>query len=214
LAGFGALKALSTKNDQPKKASRPWDTQRDGFVIGEGAGILVLETLEHALKRNAPIYAEYLGGSANCDAYHITSPKLDGSGIEECIRLALKDAEIEPNQINYINAHATSTDSGDRTEILGIKRVFKEQASQIHINATKSIIGHSLGAAGGLEAITTVLAIATKQIHPTINLENPEEFIQDMNVTTQAKEVDITAALTNSFGFGGHNSSLIFAPYK
>ncbi len=215
VAGFVACKALSERNDAPEKASRPWDKQRDGFVMGEGAGILILESLEHALGRGAPIYAEYLGGSTNCDAYHMTSPREDGSGVAECIRLALEDADIPKEGINYINAHATSTLAGDICEIQGIKTIFGDHLPNVSINATKSMIGHCLGAAGGIEAIATIKAIETGILHPTINVEDPEEIMEGIDyVSSQPKSKKITAALSNSFGFGGHNSSLVFAPYK
>jgi 3-oxoacyl-[acyl-carrier-protein] synthase II len=215
VAGFVACKALSERNETPEKASRPWDKQRDGFVMGEGAGVLILESLEHALARGAPIYAEYLGGSTNCDAYHMTSPREDGSGVAECIQLALKDAAIPKEDINYINAHATSTQAGDMCEIRGIKTVFGDHLSNISINATKSMIGHCLGAAGGIEAVATIKAIETGMLHPSINIDEPEEIMQGIDyVPGQAKAKKITAALSNSFGFGGHNSSLIFAPYR
>lgn len=214
VAGFIACKALSERNDEPQKASRPWDKKRDGFVIGEGAGVLLLESLEHALARGAPIYGEYLGGSVNCDAYHMTSPREDGSGVQKCIELALQDAGIAPEKINYINAHATSTPVGDLCEIAGIRKVFGDHFSNISINATKSMIGHCLGAAGGIEAIATLMAIQTGMLHPTINVEEPEEALQGIDyVPYQPKAKKITAALSNSFGFGGHNSSLVFAPY-
>jgi 3-oxoacyl-[acyl-carrier-protein] synthase II len=214
LAGFVACKALSERNDAPQKASRPWDKDRDGFVMGEGAGVLVLESLEHALARGAPILAEYLGGSMNCDAYHMTSPREDGSGVAECIELAIKDAGISKEQINYINAHATSTPVGDMCEILGIKKCFGDDLKGISINATKSMIGHCLGAAGGIEAIATIMAILTGKIHPTINVENPEDIMAGIDyVPNQPRTKKVTAALSNSFGFGGHNSSLIFGPY-
>ena len=214
LAGFVACKALSERNDEPQKASRPWDKDRDGFVMGEGAGVLVLESLEHALARGAPILAEYLGGSMNCDAYHMTSPREDGSGVAECIELAIKDAGISKEQINYINAHATSTPVGDMCEILGIKKCFGDDLKGISINATKSMIGHCLGAAGGIEAIATIMAILTGKIHPTINVENPEDIMAGIDyVPNQPRTKKVTAALSNSFGFGGHNSSLIFGPY-
>lgn len=215
VAGFVACKALSEHNDEPQKASRPWDKKRDGFVMGEGAGVLILESLEHALARNAPIYAEYLGGSINCDAYHMTSPREDGSGVAQCIELAIKDASIPKEQINYINAHATSTLAGDICEILGIKSVFGDHLTNISINATKSMTGHCLGAAGGIEAIATIKAIETGKLHPTINVDEPEEIMEGIDyIPTHAKEKIVTAALSNSFGFGGHNSTLIFAPYK
>lgn len=215
LAGFVAIGALSTQNDAPTKASRPWDQTRDGFVMGEGAGVLVLETLEHALKRGAPILAEYLGGAINCDAYHMTAPKEDGSGIAVCMEDALKAAGIQKEDVNYINAHATSTPVGDLCEIEGIRKVFGDHTKNIKINATKSMIGHCLGAAGGLEAIATIQAIRTGKLHPTMNVDQPEESVKDLDlVLGEAKEHQVTAALSNSFGFGGHNSVLIFAPYK
>jgi 3-oxoacyl-[acyl-carrier-protein] synthase II len=215
LCGFVAIKALSERNEDPEKASRPWDKKRDGFVMGEGAGVLVLETLEHALARNAPIYAEYLGGSVNCDAYHMTSPREDGTGVAECMELALKDAGIAKTDINYINAHATSTQVGDMCEILGMQKVFGPHLSNISINATKSMTGHCLGAAGAIEGIATIKAIETGMIHPTINVEEPEDILQGIDyVPHQAKAKRVTAALSNSFGFGGHNSTLVFAPYK
>lgn len=215
LGGFVACKALSERNDEPQKASRPWDKNRDGFVMGEGAGVLVIESLEHALARGATILGEYLGGSTNCDAYHMTSPREDGSGVAECIELALKDAGIAKEDINYINAHATSTLVGDICEILGVKKCFGDHITNISINATKSMTGHCLGAAGGIEAIATLKAIQTGKIHPTINVETPEEIMEGIDyVPNTPRDKQITAALSNSFGFGGHNSSLVFAPYK
>ncbi len=214
LAGFVCAKTLSTRNDEPTKASRPWDKNRDGFVMGEGAGVIILEELEHALKRNAPIYAEFLGGSKNCDAYHMTSPREDGSVVARCIEDALKDANIEKEKVNYINAHATATLAGDLCELRAIKKVFQEHCKNIKANATKSMIGHCLGAAGGMEAIATIMAIHTNKVHPTINLDNPEEELGELDpVKDKMKEVKITAAISNSFGFGGHNSTLVFAPY-
>lgn len=215
LAGFVAIGALSTKNDEPTKASRPWDQNRDGFVMGEGAGVLILESLEHALARNAPIYAEYLGGAINCDAYHMTTPREDGEGVRLCMESALEDAGVTKEDVNYINAHATSTQAGDLCEIEAIRKVFKNHAKEIKINATKSMIGHCLGAAGGLEAVATIQAIRTGRLHPTINLENPEPALADFDVIpNEAKSHQVQVALSNSFGFGGHNSTLIFAPYK
>ncbi len=215
VAGFIALKALSERNDEPQKASRPWDKKRDGFVMGEGSGVIILESLEHALARGAPIYGEYLGGAVNCDAYHITSPREDGAGVAECMRLALKDAGIPKEQINYINAHATSTQAGDLCELIGIKSVFGDHMKNVSINATKSMIGHCLGAAGGLEAIATLKAIETGMLHPSINIDEPEEMLEGIDyVPNVAKAKKITAAFSNSFGFGGHNSTLIFAPYN
>lgn len=214
LAGFVAIKALSTRNDDPQKASRPWDKNRDGFVMGEGAGVLVLESLEHALARGAPILAEYLGGAISCDAYHMTDPMQDGQGVCQSIDSALKDAGIKKERVNYINAHATSTLAGDTAEAAAIKAAFGEHAPKIKINATKSMTGHCLGAAAGIEAVATIQAILTGQIHPTINLEDPEECIQDLDVVRHAQKHQIDVALSNSFGFGGHNSSILFAPYR
>lgn len=215
VAGFVACKALSERNDEPQKASRPWDKQRDGFVMGEGAGVLVLESLEHALERGAPILAEYLGGGISCDASHMTDPRADGLGVSLCIEQAIRQAGIAKEQINYINAHATSTPVGDLCEVRAIHKVFGPHSAKIKMNATKSMTGHCLGAAGGIEAIATVKAITTGKLHPTINLENPEEEIGDIDVVAKvAKSHQVTAALSNSFGFGGHNSSLLFAPYK
>lgn len=215
LAGFVAIGALSTKNEDPTKASRPWDRGRDGFVMGEGAGVLVLETLEHALARNAPIYAEYLGGSINCDAYHMTSPREDGEGVGTCIEEAIRAAGIPKEQINYINAHATSTQAGDLCEVEAIRKVFGPHIKNIKMNSTKSMIGHCLGAAGGLEAVATIQAIQTGRLHPTINVDDPEPALADFDVVpNEAKEHTVTAAISNSFGFGGHNSALVFAPYK
>ncbi len=211
LAGFCSCKALSKRNDEPEKASRPWDGQRDGFLMGEGAGVLVLESLEHALKRGAPILAEYLGGAVTCDAHHMTEPRSDGEGVAECIRLALEDADTDPSAVNYINAHATSTPAGDMVEVEAVKKVFTAPKN-ITMNATKSMIGHSLGAAGGIEAVATIQAIQTKKVHPTINLTTPAEGL-DFNIPTKAEDIDINVALSNSFGFGGHNASIVFAPY-
>jgi 3-oxoacyl-[acyl-carrier-protein] synthase II len=215
LAGFVASHALSTRNEDPKKASRPWDKGRDGFVMGEGAGVLVLEELEHARKRKAKIFAEFLGGSKNCDAYHMTDPREDGAMVAKCMQDAIENSGLSLQDINYINAHATSTIVGDLCEIAAIKQVFKEHIKQVKINATKSLLGHCLGAAGGIEAIVTILAILTGKLHPTINLENPEEAILGIDVIPNvAKEHKITAALSNSFGFGGHNATIVLAPYQ
>ncbi len=215
LAGFVAIGALSTRNDAPEKAHRPWDRQRDGFVMGEGAGVLVLESLEHALARGAPILAEYLGGSVNCDAYHITSPREDGSGVSLCIELAIRDAGVQKEDVNYINAHATATVAGDLCEVQAVKKVFGEHCKNIKMNATKSMIGHCLGAAGGLEAVATIKAIQTGMLHPTINVDEPESALEGIDIIPHvAKPHTVKVALSNSFGFGGHNSTLIFAPYK
>jgi len=211
LAGFSACRALSQRNEEPTKASRPWDVNRDGFVMGEGAGVLVMESLDHALARGAPILAEYLGGGVSCDAYHMTEPRADGEGVALCIQNALRDAEIQPEEINYINAHATSTPLGDMAEVNALKRIFLHP-EKISMNATKSMIGHLLGAAGGVEAIATIKAITDGVMHPTINLDNPEPHL-DFDVPTTAKKIVVNKALSNSFGFGGHNASVIFSPY-
>lgn len=211
LAGFSACKALSTRNDEPERASRPWDIGRDGFVMGEGAGVLVLESLEHALARGAPILAEYLGGGMSCDAYHMTEPRADGEGVALCIRRALNDAQVTVSDVNYVNAHATSTPLGDMAEINAMRKVLVSP-EKVVINATKSMIGHGLGAAGGHEAVVTVKAFEGI-IHPTINLENPEPTL-GFRAPTQAEELDVKVALSNSFGFGGHNASLVFGRFQ
>lgn len=212
LAGFCACKALSKRNDEPEKASRPWDRGRDGFLMGEGAGVLVLESLEHALKRGAPIIAEYLGGGVSCDAYHITEPRADGEGVALCINNALTEAGIKPEEVDYINAHATSTPLGDMCEVNAIKKVFKTP-HKIAMNSTKSMIGHCLGAAGGLEAVATIKAIETGMIHPTINLEDPEPNLE-FHIPTKAEKKAIKVAISNSFGFGGHNATIVMGAYQ
>lgn len=208
IAGFNACKALSKRNDAPTKASRPWDIDRDGFVMGEGAGVLLLESLEHAEARGAPIYAEYLGGALSCDAYHMTEPHPEGKGVALCMQKALEDAQISADQVQLVSAHATSTPAGDMAEVRATKQVLPDPKSVI-MNATKSMTGHSLGAAGGLEAIATVKAIETGQIHPTINLDNPEPDLE-FHVPRKAETLDLKIAMSNSFGFGGHNASIIF----
>lgn len=215
LAGFVACKALSERNDEIEKASRPWDKTRDGFVMGEGCGALVLEELEHALARKAPILAEYLGGEISCDAHHMTDPIADGSVVSSTMRKALKEAGVELHEVDYINAHATSTLVGDLCEIRAIKALFGAHAEKLYINATKSMLGHCLGAAGGLEAIATIKAIQTKKIHPTINLDEPEEEVKGLNLVPHvAQEASVKVALSNSFGFGGHNASIVLGQYR
>jgi len=215
LAGFVAIRALSTRNDEPAKASRPWDRGRDGFVMGEGAGVLLLETLEHALERGAPIHAEYLGGAINCDAHHMTDPREDGSGVAQCMEEALQAAGVPKESVNYINAHATATLAGDLCEIEAIRKVFGPRTREIKVNATKSMIGHCLGAAGGLEAVATIQAIRTGMLHPTLNLDDPEPALGEIDACIgTAKPLAVEVALSNSFGFGGHNSTLVFAPYN
>lgn len=214
LAGFVAIKALSERNEAMQTASRPWDKSRDGFVMGEGAGILVLESLEHALARGAPIYAEYLGGAVSCDAYHLTDPREDGSGVAECIELAIKDAGIQKERINYINAHATSTPVGDLCEIRGIRTVLGDNLSSVAMNATKSMIGHGLGAAGAFASIAAIMQMKRKMIHPTINTQDLEEELIGFKIPLKSAEPwKIDVALCNAFGFGGHNSSLLFSEY-
>jgi len=212
IAGFCACKALSPRNDAPTKASRPWDRDRDGFVMGEGAGVIVMETLEHALARGAPILAEYIGGGVSCDAHHITEPRQDGEGIALCIKNALKHAGITEDQVNYINAHATSTPAGDLAEINAMKKIFSNPGS-ILVNSTKSMTGHLLGAAGGIEAIATIQALVKQKVHPTINLENPEPNLE-FDIPTSARQADIKVAMSNSFGFGGHNACILFKKYE
>lgn len=210
LAGFVAIGALSTRNDEAEKASRPWDKNRDGFVLGEGAGVLVLESYEHAVARGAPILAEYVGGAVNCDAYHMTAPREDGAGVSRCIEEAMEDAGVEKQSINYINAHATSTPAGDLCEMEAIRKVFGDHAPNIKINATKSMIGHSCGASGVMGAIATIQAMKTGKVHPTINLDDPEPSLAGLDlVAGQAQEHVVDTALVNSFGFGGHNATLV-----
>lgn len=213
LGGFVACRALSQRNDDPQTASRPWDKGRDGFVMGEGAGVLVLESLEHAMKRDAPIIAEYLGGAVNCDAYHMTDPRVDGLGVSTCIQRSLKDAGVASEEVNYINAHATSTIAGDLAELNAIKQVFKNP-KEIKMNATKSLIGHCLGASGGLEAIATIKAITTGWLHPSINQFDPEPAVEFDTVANKKQQHEVNVAISNSFGFGGHNSVVVFAPFK
>ncbi|XP_010937286.1 3-oxoacyl-[acyl-carrier-protein] synthase II, chloroplastic isoform X2 [Elaeis guineensis] len=214
LGGFVACRALSQRNADPTKASRPWDVGRDGFVMGEGAGVLLLEELEHAKQRGAEIYAEFLGGSFTCDAYHMTEPHPEGTGIILCIEKALAESGVAREDVNYVNAHATSTPSGDLKEYQALIHCFG-QNPELKLNSTKSMIGHLLGAAGAVEAIAAVQAIRTGWVHPNINLDNPEENV-DVNklVGSKKERLDVKVALSNSFGFGGHNSSILFAPYQ
>eukprot|EP00803_Ostreobium_quekettii_P005099 evm.model.scf_801.1 EVM.evm.TU.scf_801.1 scf_801:35123-36550(+) len=214
LGGFIACRALSSRNDEPEKASRPWDAGRDGFVMGEGAGVLVLESLEHAQARGAKIICEYLGGATNCDAHHMTDPRPDGSGVSSCIRAALDDGGVEAERVNYINAHATSTVVGDVAEVAALQKVFPHYGS-MSMNATKSMIGHCLGAAAGVEAVATIKAITTGWLHPTLNQDDLVDEVGAIDtVPGQKKRLDVTAAISNSFGFGGHNSAVIFAPFE
>ncbi|GER40944.1 3-oxoacyl-[acyl-carrier-protein] synthase II [Striga asiatica] len=214
LGGFVACRALSQRNSDPTKASRPWDSNRDGFVMGEGSGVLLLEELEHAKNRGATIYAEFLGGSFTCDAYHMTEPHPQGTGVILCVEKALAQAGVSKEDVNYINAHATSTPAGDLKEYQALLHCFG-QNPEIRVNSTKSMIGHLLGAAGAVEAVATVQAIRTGWVHPNVNLENPDDGVDSSVLVGPTKEkLDIKVALSNSFGFGGHNSSILFAPFK
>ena len=214
VSGFNALKALSTHNDEPQKASRPFDAQRDGFVMGEGSGLIVLEDLEHALARGARIYAEYGGYGATADAYHLTAPAPDGDGAVRCMRRAIRDAGLEPAQIDYINAHGTSTKFNDAIETMAIKAVFGKHAYRVPVSSTKSMTGHLLGAAGGIEAIVSVLAIARGVIPPTINLEHPDPECDLDYVPNTARRVPVRTVLSNTFGFGGANAAVVFKKYE
>jgi 3-oxoacyl-[acyl-carrier-protein] synthase II len=214
LAGFSAMKALSTRNDEPERASRPFDRDRDGFVIGEGAGIVVVEELEHAKARGAKIYCELTGYGLSADAYHMTAPPPGGEGAARAMQLALEHARVSPDQVDYINAHATSTDIGDLCETRAIKHVFGEQAYKVSISSTKSMTGHLLGGAGGIEMAACALAIRDSVIPPTINLENPGEEC-DLDYTPNvAREKKVRVALNNSFGFGGHNATLVATAFE
>jgi len=214
IGGFAAMRALSTRNDEPKRASRPWDKDRDGFVVGEGAGILVLEELEFARARGARIMAELVGYGMSADAFHVTSPPADGDGAFRVMRNAMRDAGIGPAQVEYINAHGTSTDVGDRAETMAIKRAFEDYAYKVAVSSTKSMTGHLLGGAGGLEAGITVLAIRDQIAPPTINLDNPDEGCDLDYIPLHPRPMKIEYALSNSFGFGGTNGSLIFKRYE
>ncbi len=210
MGGFAAAKALSTRNDEPQKASRPWDKDRDGFVLGDGAGVLVLEEYEHAKARGAKIYAELVGFGMSGDAYHMTTPPSDGDGGARAMKNAIKDAGIAPEQIGYINAHGTSTPLGDVAELRGMKKVFGDHASALMVSSTKSMTGHLLGAAGAIEAIITVLSLRDQMVPPTINLDKPDDECDLDLVPHVAKAGSFEYALSNSFGFGGTNGSLIF----
>ncbi|AEX22615.1 MULTISPECIES: beta-ketoacyl-ACP synthase II [Vibrio] len=215
MAGFGAAKALSTRNDEPQKASRPWDKGRDGFVLGDGAGIMVLEEYEHAKARGAKIYAELVGFGMSGDAYHMTSPSEDGSGGALAMEAAMRDAKIEGTQVGYVNAHGTSTPAGDVAEIKGVKRALGEEgAKQVLVSSTKSMTGHLLGAAGSVEAIITVMSLVDQIVPPTINLDDPEEGLDIDLVPHTARKVEgMEYAICNSFGFGGTNGSLVFKKF-
>jgi 3-oxoacyl-[acyl-carrier-protein] synthase II len=214
VGGFAAMRALSTRNDAPRRASRPFDADRDGFVVGEGAGILILEELEHARRRGARIYAEVVGYGMSADAFHITQPAEDGDGAMRAMTNALADAGIPPDAVDYINAHGTSTYYNDRLETMAIKQVFREQAYRIPISSTKSMTGHLLGAAGGLEAGITALAIAHQTAPPTINYETPDPDCDLDYVPNESRPAEIGYAMSNSFGFGGTNVALLLKRYE
>ncbi|KAI7838733.1 hypothetical protein COHA_007529 [Chlorella ohadii] len=213
IGGFIACKALSKRNEDPQAASRPWDRDRDGFVMGEGAGVLVLESLEHAQARGATILAEYVGGAFTCDAHHMTEPQPQGKGVILCIERALQATGVAPEQVGYVNAHGTSTPAGDMAEYRAITTALPHKS--LKINSTKSMIGHLLGAAGAVEAVATIQALRTGFLHPNLNLDNPEEEA-DTNILVgkEKQAADIDVALSNSFGFGGHNSCLMFRKYQ
>lgn len=207
--GFCALKALSTRNDDPEGASRPFDEERDGFVMSEGAGVCVLESREHAEKRGADPYAKVSGFGQSCDAHHITAPREDGKGAINCMNLALDDAGLEPEEVQYVNAHGTSTPFNDKAETAGIRSVFGDHADQMKVSSIKSTVGHLLGAAGAVEAIATIRALQENVLPPTINYENPDPECDLDYVPNEKEEVEVEAAISNSFGFGGHNATLV-----
>ncbi|WJQ79446.1 beta-ketoacyl-ACP synthase II [Brevibacillus brevis] len=213
-AGFCSAKAMSTRNDEPQKASRPFDKDRDGFVMGEGAGVLILEELEHAKKRGATIIAEIIGYGMSADAHHITSPSPGGEGAARCMASALKDAGVDPTEVQYINAHGTSTGQGDIAETQAIKTVFGEHAYKLAVSSTKSMTGHLLGATGGVEAIATAYALRDQILPPTINLENPDPECDLDYVPNHARKATVNVAVSNTFGFGGHNATVILKRYE
>ncbi|HET7319530.1 MAG TPA: beta-ketoacyl-ACP synthase II [Nitrospirota bacterium] len=214
VGGFNAMKALSTRNDEPHRASRPFDAERDGFVMGEGAGIVVLEEMESAVKRGARIYAEVIGYGASGDAYHITAPAPNGDGAARCMKMAIRDSGVSPADMGYINAHGTSTKFGDELETTAIKTVFGDHAYKLAVSSTKSMTGHLLGAAGGVEAVVSVLALDRGILPPTINLENPDPECDLDYVPNEARQKQVDVAMSNSFGFGGTNACLIFKRLK
>jgi 3-oxoacyl-[acyl-carrier-protein] synthase II len=213
VGGFNSSRALSTRNDAPAKASRPFDRERDGFVVGEGAGVVILEELEHARRRGARIYAELAGYGANSDAFHVTQPAPEGRGAQKCMKRALADARLGPEAIGYINAHGTSTEFNDRNETAAIKAVFGDHAKVLAVSSTKSMTGHTLGAAGGIEAAISALAIQRKVLPPTINLDNPDPDCDLDYVPHTPRELAVDAVLSNSFGFGGTNAALVLRRY-
>jgi 3-oxoacyl-[acyl-carrier-protein] synthase II len=214
LAAFNNMQAVSTRNDEPERASRPFDADRDGFVMGEGAGVLILESLEHAQRRGAHIYAEVAGYGASSDAFHITAPDEDGAGAALSMERALRDAGLDPQDIDYINAHGTSTPLNDASETRAIHKIFGKHAERVPVSSTKSMIGHLLGAAGAVEAIACVKSLETGVIHPTINYETPDPDCDLDYVPNQSRKTDPHTALSNSFGFGGHNATLILGRWE
>ena len=210
IGGFAAARALSTRNDDPERASRPWDTDRDGFVLSDGAGVMVLEEYEHAKARGAKIYCELVGFAWNADAHHMTQPAQDGAGAASCMLRALKDAGVNPEEVGYVNAHGTSTPAGDVAETQGLKRAFGDHAHNLLVNSTKSMTGHLLGAAGGVEGVFTALALREQVSPPTINLDNPGEGCDLDYVANEAREMNTKVGISNSFGFGGTNGTLVF----
>ena len=214
VAGFCSMKAMSTRNDEPQKASRPFDKDRDGFVMGEGAGIVILESLEHALARNAVIYAEVIGYGFNADAYHMTAPAPEGAQAAKCMEMALKDAGIAPETVDYINAHGTSTPMNDKNETLAIKSLFGAHAYELAVSSTKSMTGHLLGASGGIEGIAIALSIANDMLPPTINCDVPDEELDLDYVPHTARKKVVNVALSNSFGFGGHNATILMKKFQ
>lgn len=212
LAGFCSMRAMSTRNDDPTRASRPFDAERDGFVMGEGSGVLILESLEHAQKRGAKIYGEVIGYGLSGDAYHMTEPNPEGP--ERCMKMAIRDADIDPSEIDYINAHGTSTPVGDKSETTAIKRALGDHAYKVAISSTKSMTGHLLGAAGGVEAVICGLTLQHGMIAPTINLEHPDPECDLDYVPNEARQADVRIAMSNSFGFGGHNATIILKKFE
>jgi 3-oxoacyl-[acyl-carrier-protein] synthase II len=213
LSGFISARAMSTRNDEPEKASRPWDEDRDGFVLSNGAGVIVLEELEHAKQRGATIYGEVIGFGMSADAYHMTAPPNDGEGAGRCMRVALQDAGIAPQDVDYINAHGTSTPLGDLAETIATKTVFGDHAYKLAVSSTKSMTGHLLGAAGGVEAIFSLLSVRDGIIPPTINLDTPGDGCDLDYVPHTAREANLNIAISNSFGFGGTNGSVVFRKF-
>lgn len=214
VAGFCSMKAMSTRNDEPEKASRPFDKDRDGFVMGEGAGVVILESLEHATARGAEILAEVIGYGFNADAYHMTAPAPEGAQAAKCMAMALRDAGIEPTAVDYINAHGTSTPMNDKNETLAIKSLFGEHAYKLAVSSTKSMTGHLLGASGGIECIATILTLINDMIPPTINYETPDEELDLDYVPNTARKQVVNVALSNSFGFGGHNATILLKKFQ